>query len=54
MDFGHAPKTVMQGQIIGMAHLAPQFLITVDTEEAFDWSGPFTRDKHSVTHIPAV
>lgn len=31
-----------------------QFLVTVDTEEAFDWTGPFTRDQHSVTHIPAV
>ncbi len=31
-----------------------QFLVTVDTEEAFDWTGPFTRDQHSVSHIPAV
>ena len=31
-----------------------QFLVTIDTEEAFDWDGPFTRDQHSVTHIPAV
>jgi hypothetical protein len=32
----------------------PRFLITVDTEEEFDWSGPFTRDQHGTTHVPAI
>jgi hypothetical protein len=32
----------------------PRFLITVDTEEEFDWNGPFSRDRHGTTHIPAI
>lgn len=31
-----------------------KYLITVDTEEEFDWSAPFTRDNHGLTHIPAI
>lgn len=42
--------------------LAPQFapdfgqrvLLTVDTEEEFDWDGPFTRDKHGLKHVEAI
>lgn len=30
---------------------APASLLTVDTEEGFDWEGPFTRDKHDLTHL---
>ena len=26
-------------------------LLTVDTEEEFDWSGPFTRSAHGLTHL---
>lgn len=29
-------------------------LLTVDTEEEFDWNGPFTRDKHGLGHVPAI
>ncbi len=32
----------------------PCFVITVDTEEEFDWSAPFTRDRHGTTHIHAI
>lgn len=32
----------------------PRFIITVDTEEEFDWAGPFARDRHGTTHIPAI
>lgn len=32
----------------------PHFLVTVDTEEEFDWSGPFTRDRHGLTHLTGV
>jgi hypothetical protein len=32
----------------------PRFMITVDTEEEFDWAAPFTRDQHGTTHIPAI
>ena len=40
------------------ARFAPGFgtrsLLTVDTEEEFDWSGPFTRSEHGLTHVPHV
>lgn len=29
-------------------------LLTVDTEEEFDWSGPFTRDRHGLDHLPRL
>ncbi|MEM1051846.1 MAG: polysaccharide deacetylase family protein [Pseudomonadota bacterium] len=29
-------------------------LLTVDTEEEFDWNAPFTRDKHGLTHVNAI
>lgn len=33
---------------------SPRFVVTVDTEEEFDWTGPFTRDRHGLTHISAI
>lgn len=33
---------------------APSFLVTIDTEEEFDWSSPFTRDQHGLSHISAI
>jgi len=37
------------------ARFAPGFgqrvLLTVDTEEEFDWRGPFTRDQHGLSHL---
>jgi hypothetical protein len=32
----------------------PRFIVTVDTEEEFDWSAPFTRDRHGTSHIAAI
>jgi hypothetical protein len=32
----------------------PRFLVTVDTEEEFDWAGPFTRGEHGTSHVPAI
>lgn len=29
----------------------PRFLLTVDTEEEFDWLKPLTRDEHSLEHV---
>ncbi|MFL0357014.1 polysaccharide deacetylase family protein [Erythrobacter sp. GH1-10] len=29
-------------------------LLTVDTEEEFDWEGPFTRDRHGLDHVAAI
>ena len=31
-----------------------RFLVTVDTEEEFDWAKPFTRDRHGLTHLSAI
>jgi hypothetical protein len=40
------------------ARFAPGFgvrsLLTVDTEEEFDWSGPFTRAEHGVSHVAHI
>lgn len=33
---------------------APRFLLTVDTEEEFDWDKPFQRSGHSLDHIPRL
>lgn len=36
------------------ARFAPRYLLTVDTEEEFDWNAPFQRDGHSLKHLPAL
>ena len=33
---------------------APASLLTVDTEEGFDWTGPSTRDQHDLTHLSGI
>jgi len=33
---------------------APRFWVTVDTEEDFDWSAPFTRDGYRLDSVPAL
>lgn len=34
--------------------VGPRFLVTVDTEEEFDWDAPIDRDRHGVVSIPAL
>ena len=40
------------------ARFAPRFgtrsLLTVDTEEEFNWADPFTRDGHGLMHVPRI
>jgi len=49
------PKAISGPEFADLALLSgTRFLITVDTEEEFDWSGPFTRDQFSIGHIPAI
>ncbi|BDW82102.1 hypothetical protein MACH24_15400 [Erythrobacter sp. Dej080120_24] len=40
------------------ASFPPEFgqraLLTIDTEEEFDWEGPFTRDRHGLKHVEAI
>lgn len=31
-----------------------RFLLTVDTEEEFDWTQPLTRDRHGLRHVPEL
>jgi hypothetical protein len=51
----HLPSIAKQDVCADLSALnGPRYLITVDTEEEFDWSGPFTRDQHGTTHIPAI
>lgn len=33
---------------------APRFLLTVDTEEEFDWNIPFQRSGHGLNHLPGL
>lgn len=42
------PPVVLSGQP------TPCFLVTVDTEEEFDWSAPFSRTGHGVTHLSSI
>lgn len=32
----------------------PRYIITVDTEEEFDWDQPFTRDQHGLHHVTKI
>ena len=32
----------------------PRFLLTVDTEEDFDWDQPLSRDSHGTEHVPRL
>jgi hypothetical protein len=32
----------------------PRFILTVDTEEEFDWRAPFSRDGYATSHLKAV
>jgi hypothetical protein len=33
---------------------SPRFVLTVDTEEEFDWTKPFSREGHSTAHLKAI
>lgn len=41
-----------------LARFAPafgqRFLVTVDTEEEFDWDRPLTREEHGIAHVPRL
>jgi hypothetical protein len=36
------------------AWFGQRFIVTVDTEEEFDWSRPLSRDSHDVAHVPRL
>ncbi len=44
-----------QGEALDLSSLqGPRFVVTVDTEEEFDWDAPFTRDKHGLGHVNSI
>ena len=45
------PQTV---RYVDFGFDGPRFIVTVDTEEEFDWAASFTRDGHGLTHVPAI
>lgn len=48
-------ETAEKQNFLNLAPLdGPRFLVTVDTEEEFDWHGPFTRDCHGTRHVAAI
>lgn len=48
------PSCPRQVRFIDFDFDGPRFIVTVDTEEEFDWSAPFTRDRHGTTHVRAI
>jgi hypothetical protein len=49
------PKADHPSDIVDLAALdGAHYLITIDTEEEFDWNGPFTRDQHGTSHVAAI
>lgn len=36
------------------ADFGQRFIVTVDTEEEFDWTGPFTRTQHGLEHLSSL
>lgn len=49
------PNTKSEYDFAGTSYLnGPRFIVTVDTEEEFDWQGPFTHDQHGTTHVASI
>lgn len=48
----HAPKD--HCRTVFKPGFGQRVLLTVDTEEEFDWDGPFTRDQHGLRHVAAI
>ena len=47
------PPRASEGPIFG-EDFGRRVLLTVDTEEEFDWNAPFTRDQHGLRHVEAI
>ncbi|MEQ1538181.1 MAG: polysaccharide deacetylase family protein [Sphingorhabdus sp.] len=45
------PQTV---RFVDFGFDGPRFIVTVDTEEEFDWAAPFTRGEHGTSHVAAI
>ncbi len=52
VDAAVFPRT---GNPVNLGRLdGPRFLVTVDTEEEFDWTGPFSRNGYGLSHLRHV
>jgi hypothetical protein len=47
----YTPQTV---RFVAFDFDAPRFIVTVDTEEEFDWAAPFTRGEHGTSHVAEI
>ena len=57
MTTGQAPNSLSTNalQLADLSGLgSPRFIVTVDTEEEFDWTKPFSRDGYSTSHLNNV
>jgi hypothetical protein len=48
------PAHLLPVDFVDFGFDSPRFIVTVDTEEEFDWTAPFTRDRHGTTHVAAI
>lgn len=49
------PLSESKPQYVDLTPLhGPRYLVTIDTEEEFDWSQPFSRTRHGTRHVPAI
>ncbi len=51
-QFGLLRKPSINQNIVKFSK--PKYIITVDTEEEFDWDRPFSREQHGLDHVPAI
>ncbi len=49
VDVPHAARAAQFAPGFG-----PRVLLTIDTEEEFDWNAPFSRDSHGLRHVEAI
>lgn len=55
MQFVPKPTAVTKPDFVELSSLGgPSFVLTVDTEEEFDWSMPFSRTRHGTTHLQSI
>jgi hypothetical protein len=55
LNLVHVPGQTETPRLVKFADFsAPRFLITVDTEEEFDWSQPFQRAGYGTLHVPKI
>jgi hypothetical protein len=51
----YMPTRMSGAEFVDVSSLGgPRFLVTVDTEEEFDWSAPFSRHNHGTAHVPSI